>query len=116
MLITGRIQIVLDSVEELSTNYSPLLFSSNLLGRIGLTSISFDQNPLILKKYGPLMLNGVVEITNNSELPITLSVTQNSKKCSELNFQPDKFQLDINEKMKMKIIFCQSNSSNYFRY
>lgn len=114
--ITGRLQIILDSVEELSTNYSPLLYSSNLLGRVGLTSISFDQNPLILKKNEPFILNGVVNITNNSELPITLFVAHNSRKCSQLNFQPDKFQLDINEKIKMKIMYFPSNSSNYFKY
>lgn len=114
--ITGRLRIVLDSVEELSENYSPLLFSSNLSGRIGLTNISFDQNPLILKKNGQSTLSGIIEISNNSELPISLFVRQNSKHCSEFTILPDEFNLAVNEKLKMSIIYSPSTSFNYFMY
>lgn len=112
--LTGRLQIVLDSIEELSQNYSSLLFCSNLSGRVGFTSISFDQNPLTLKKHRQSTLDGAVEITNNSELPISLFVQQN--KHSEFTVQPDQFQLDINEKAKMKIVYFPSKSFNYFKY
>lgn len=114
-LITGRLQIVLDSVEELSHNYSPLLYCSNLSGRVGFTNISFDQNPLTLKKHIQSTLEGVIEITNNSELPISLFVKQKNKN-SEFTIQPDQFQLAINEKAKMKIVHLPSKSFNYFKY
>jgi len=115
-LITGRLQIVLDSIEELSHNYSPLLYCANLSGHVGFTSISFDQNPLTLKKHGQSTLDGIVEITNNSELPISLFVQQNNKHYSEFIIQPDQFQLAINEKAKMKIVYFPSKSFNYFKY
>ncbi|VVC30296.1 Hypothetical protein CINCED_3A007704 [Cinara cedri] len=102
-LITGRLQIVLDSVEELSQNYSPLLYCSNLSGSVGCTSISFDQNPLMLKKTGHSTLNGILEISNNSELLVNLSVQQNNKPSPEFTIQPDRFQLAVNEKIKIKI-------------
>lgn len=114
--ITGRLQIILDSIEELSDNYSPLLYCSNLSGRIGFTNITFNPNPLILKKNGLSTLNGVIEITNNSELPISLFVRQNSKHSSEFTIKPDKFQLAVNEKLKMNIVYSPSKSSNYFTY
>lgn len=115
-LITGRLKVVLDSVEEIATNYSSLLYSSNLLGRVGLTDISFDQNPLTLKKYGHSTMCGVIEIYNNSEMPLSLFVLQNSKQLSEFNIQPDKFQLAVDERIKMKITYSPSNSLNYFKY
>lgn len=111
-LITSRLQIVLDSVAELSTNYSPLLYCSNLSGHVGLTRISFDQNPLILKKNGQSTLNGVLEISNNSELPICLFVQQN-KNDSGFSIRPDKFQLVINEKIKLKIETILSKPFNF---
>lgn len=114
--ITGRLRIVLDSIEKLSDNYSPLLYFSNLSGRIGFTNISFDQNPLILKKNGQSTLSGVIEISNNSELPISLFVRKNSKHSSEFTIQPDKFQLAVNEKLKMNIVYSPTKSSNYFTY
>jgi hypothetical protein len=113
--LTGRLQIVLDSVEELSTNYSPLLFCSNLTGCVGFTSISFDQNPLLLQKTGQFSLNGTIEITNNSEIPISLVVQQNNKQCAEFTIQPDKFKLAINEKVKLKVVFFPSKSINSFK-
>ncbi|KAE9544950.1 hypothetical protein AGLY_000493 [Aphis glycines] len=112
--LTGRLQVVLDSVEELSTNYSPLLFCSNLTGCVGFTSISFDQNPLLLQKTGQFSLNGTIEITNNSELPISLVVQQNNKQCAEFTIQPDKFKLPVNEKVKLKVVFFPSKSINSF--
>ncbi|XP_027853782.2 uncharacterized protein LOC114132508 isoform X2 [Aphis gossypii] len=112
--LTGRLQVVLDSVEELSTNYSPLLFCSNLTGCVGFTSISFDQNPLLLQKTGQFSLNGTIEITNNSELPISLVVQQNNKQCAEFTIQPDKFKLGVNEKVKLKVVFFPSKSINSF--
>ncbi|KAF0769800.1 Centrosomal protein, partial [Aphis craccivora] len=108
--LTGRLQVVLDSVEELSINYSPLLFCSNLTGCVGFTSISFDQNPLLLQKTGQFSLNGTIEITNNSELPISLVVQQKNKQCAEFTIQPDKFKLGVNEKVKLKIVFFPSKS------
>lgn len=112
--LTGRLQVVLDSVEELSTNYSPLLFCSNLTGCVGFTSISFDQKPLLLQKTGQFSLNGTIEITNNSELPISLVVQQNNKQCAEFTIQPDKFKLGVNEKVKLKVVFFPSKSINSF--
>lgn len=114
-VINGRLRIVLDSVEELSTNYSPLLYCSNLLGHVGLTNISFDQNPLTLKKNGQSM-NGILEITNNSELPINLFAHQNTKQSSEFTIQPDKFKLAVNEKIKLKIMYFPSKLFNYPKY
>lgn len=115
-LITGRLQVVLDVVEELSANYSPLLHCSNLSGFVGLTSISFDQNPVMLKKnVHSTTLNGVVEICNNSELPISLFVQRNSKRCSELTIQPNKFQLDINQSIKMNVVYTPIKSHNNFK-
>lgn len=111
-LITGRLQILLDSVEELSQNYSPLLYCSNLSGSVGHTSISFDPNPLILKKTGNSTLNGVLEISNNSELPISLYVQQNIKPSPEISIQPDRFHLAINEKIKIKIAYLLSKAFN----
>lgn len=113
--ITGRLQVVLDVVEELSANYTPLLHCSNLSGFICLTSISFNQNPLVLKKNIHSTFNGVIEISNNSELPISLFVRQNSKQCSELTIQPNKFQLNINESIKMKIVYTPTKSLNNFK-
>jgi len=113
--LTGRLQVVLDSVEQLSTNYSPLLYCCNLTGRIGFTSISFDQNPLLLQKSGQYSLNGTIEITNNSEIPISLSVLQNNKQCGEFTIQPDKFKLAVKEKVKMNVMFSPSKSINYFK-
>lgn len=115
-LINGRLRIVLDSVEELSTNYSPLLYCSNLLGHVGLTSISFDQNPLTLKKSGQSIFSGVVEVTNNSELPINLFTHQNNKQSSDFTIQPDKFRLAVNEKIKLKIMYFPSKLFNYPKY
>ncbi|XP_016658195.1 uncharacterized protein LOC100161585 isoform X2 [Acyrthosiphon pisum] len=112
--LTGRLQVVLDSVEQLSTNYSPLLYCCNLTGRVGFTSISFDQNPLLLQKSGRYSLNGTIEITNNSEIPISLSVLQNNKQCGEFTIQPDKFKLAVKEKVKMNVVFSPSKSINYF--
>lgn len=111
MLITGRIQVVLDSVEDVSSNYSPLLYCSNLSGRVGFTSISFDQSPLILKRNGHNLLSGVVEVINNSELPVNLFVQQNNKQCSEFIVQPDNFQLPLNGQIKLKIGYLLSKSS-----
>lgn len=113
-LITGRLQIVIDSVEELSPNYSPLLYNSNLSGHVGFTSISFNQNPLILQRNGHSTFNGTIELCNNSELPLSLFVQQKSNPSSELIIQPRQFQLSVNEKMKIKIIYCPSNS--YLKY
>jgi len=113
--LTGRLQVVLDSVEELSINYSPLLFCSNLTGCVGFTSISFDQNPLLLQKTGQFSLNGTIEITNNSELPISLVVQQKNKQCAEFTIQPDKFKLGVNEKVKLKIVFFPSKSIISFK-
>ncbi|XP_025209054.1 uncharacterized protein LOC112604302 isoform X2 [Melanaphis sacchari] len=112
--LTGRLQVVLDSVEELSTNYSPLLFCSNLTGCVCLTSISFDQNPLLLQKTGQFLLNGTIEITNNSEIPISLVVQQNNKQCAEFTIQPDEFKLAVNEKVKLKVVFFPSKTINSF--
>lgn len=112
--LTGRLQVVLDSVEELST-YSPLLYCSNLTGRVGFTSISFDQNPLLLQKTGQFSLHGTVEITNNSEMPISLVVQQDNKQRAEFTIQPDKFKLAINKKVKMKVMFFPSKSISYFK-
>jgi len=114
--ITGRLRIVLDSVEELSTNYSPLLYSSNLSGNVGITCISFDQNPLVLKKNGQSTLDGILEVSNNSELPINLFVRQNNKHCSTISIQPEKFQLAINEKIKLKIVYFPGKSFNFVGY
>lgn len=114
-LISGRLQIVLDSVEELSPYYSPLLYNSNLVGQVGFTSISFNQNPLILQKNGHSAFNGAIEVCNTGELPINLFVQQKSKQCSELIIQPQQFQLSIKEKMKLKIICHPSLSFNYFK-
>lgn len=114
-LVTGRLQIVLDSVEELSSNYSPLLFNSNLFGQVGFTSISFDQNPLILQKNGHSIYNGTIEVCNDSELPISLFVEQKCKQYSELTIHPQQFQLSIKEKMKLKIVYRPSKSFNYFK-
>lgn len=114
-LITGRLQIVLDSVEELSPNYSPLLYNSNLVGQVGFTSISFNQNPLVLQKNGHNIFNGAIEVYNNSELPISLIVQQKSKQCSELTIQPQQFQLSIKEKIKLKIVYRPSKSFIYFK-
>lgn len=113
--LTGRLQVVLDSVEQLSTNYSPLLYCSNLIGRVGFTSISFDQNPLLLQKSGQFSLNGTIEITNNGEIPISLIVLQNNKQCAEFTIQPDQFKLTVNEKVKMNVVFSSSKSINYFK-
>jgi len=113
--LIGRLQVVLDSVEQLSTNYSPLLFCSNLIGRVGFTSISFDQNPLLLQKSGQYSLNGSIEITNNSEIPVSLIVQQNNKQCAEFTIQPDKFQLAVNEKIKMNVVFSPSKPTKYFK-
>jgi len=113
--LTGRLQVVLDSVEQLSTNYSPLLYCSNLIGHVGFTSISFNQNPLLLQRSGQYSLNGSIEITNNSEIPISLVVLQNSKQCAEFTVQPDKFQLAVNEKIKMNVMFSSSNLNKYFK-
>lgn len=111
-LITSRLQIVLDSIEELSTNYSPLLYCSNLSGHVGLTRISFDQNPLMLKKNGQSTSIGVLEITNISELPICLFVQQNNTNDTEFSIRPDKFQLAIKEKIKLKIETISSKLFN----
>lgn len=113
--LTGRLQVVLDSVEELSTNYSPLLYCSNLIGRVSFTSISFDQNPLLLQKSGQYLLNGTIEITNNSEIPVSLIVQQNNKQCAEFTIQPDKFQLTVSEKIKMNVLFSPSKPTKYFK-
>lgn len=115
-MITGRLQIVVDSIEELSTNYSPLLYCSNLSGYVGLTNISFDQNPLLLKKNEQSIMNGILEVANNSELPICLFVRQNNKHSSEFSIQPDKFQLAINEKIKLKIVHSPLKSLNHIKY
>lgn len=116
-LITGRLRVMLDSVEELSPYYSPLLFCSNLSGRAGQTCISFDHNPLILKRNGQSSLNGILEVSNNSELPICLYyVQQNNKNCSQFSIQPDQFHLAVNEKIKLKIVHIPSKSLNYFKY
>ncbi|KAL4149337.1 hypothetical protein QTP88_003302 [Uroleucon formosanum] len=112
--LTGRLQILLDTVEQLSTNYSPLLYCSNLTGRVGFTSISFDQNPLLLQKSGQYSLNGTIEITNNSEIPISLSVLQNNKQYGEFTIQPDKFKLAVKKKVKINVVFFSSKSINYF--
>ncbi|XP_025411183.1 uncharacterized protein LOC112684083 isoform X2 [Sipha flava] len=112
-LITGRLLVFLDSVEDLSTNYSPLLYCSNLLGRVCFTSISFDQNPLILQTNGHSTLNGVLEVSNNSELPISLFVQKNSKEHTDFTIQPNQFQLAINEKIKIKISYSPINSINF---
>lgn len=113
--LTGRLQILLDTVEQLSTNYSPLLYCSNLTGRVGFTSISFDQNPLLLQKSGQYSLNGTIEITNNSEIPISLSVLQNNKQYGEFTIQPDKFKLAVKKKVKINVVFFSSKSINYFK-
>ncbi|XP_022167915.1 uncharacterized protein LOC111032049 isoform X2 [Myzus persicae] len=113
--LTGRLQVVLDSVEQLSTNYSPLLYCSNLTGRVGFTSISFDQNPLLLQKSGQFSLNGAIEITNNSEIPISLIVQQKDKQCAEFTIQPDKFKLAVNEKVKINVVFLPTKPINYFK-
>lgn len=113
--ITGRLQVVLDSVEQLSTNYSPLLYCCNLTGRVCFTSISFDRNPLLLHKSGQYSLNGTIEITNNSEIPISLNVLQNNKQSGEFTIQPDKFNLDVKEKVKINVVFSPSKSINYFK-
>lgn len=113
--LTGRLQVVLDSVEQLSTNYSPLLYCSNLTGRVGFTSISFDQNPLLLQKNGQFSFNGTIEITNNSEIPISLVAQQNNKKSTEFTILPDKFNIAVNEKVKMTVVFFPSKSINYFK-
>jgi len=113
--LTGRLQVVLDSVEQLSTNYSPLLYCSNLSGRVGFTSISFDQNPLLLQKSGQFSLNGTIEVTNKSEIPISLFVQQNNKQCAEFTIQPDKFKLAVNEKVKMNVVFLPSKPINCFK-
>lgn len=89
-----------------------MLYCSNLSGHVGLTRISFDQNPLILKRNGQLTSNGVLEISNNSELPICLFVQQNIND-SGFSIRPDKFQLAINEKIKLKI---ETNSSKSFNF
>lgn len=106
---------MLDTVGELSQNYSPLLYCSNLSGSVGHTSISFDQNPVILKKKGNSLLHGILEIFNNSELPISLSVQQNAKPSPEFTIQPDRFQLAINEKFKIKICYFPSSAFNNFK-
>lgn len=115
-LITGRLLVVLDSIEELSANYSPLLYSSNLSGRVGYTSISFDQNPLTLQTNGHFTSNGIIEVSNKSELPISLFVRRYNKELSDFTIQPDKFQLDINEKAKLKIVYSPTNAIDYIKY
>lgn len=115
-LITGRLRIVLDSVEELSPNYSPLLYYSNLSGRVGFTSISFNQDPLILQQNGNSTFNGAIEVYNNGELPLSLLVREKNNQCSELTIYPKTFQLSINEKLKLKIVYSPSKSFNYFKY
>lgn len=115
-LITGRLQVVVDSIEELSASYSPLLYCSNLSGYVGLTNILFDQNPLVLKKNEQSTMNGVLEVSNNSELPISLFVRQNNKYSSEFSIHPDKFQLAINEKIKLKIVHSPLKSLNNIKY
>lgn len=115
-LITGRLLVILDSVEELSTNYSPLLYCSNLLGRVCFTSISFDQNPLILQANEHSTLNGVLEVFNKSEMPISLFIRKNSIEHNDFTIQPNKFQLAINEKTKLKIAYSPINSINFIKY
>lgn len=115
-LLTGRLLIILDSVEELSTNYSPLLYCSNLSGRVGFTSITFDQNPLILQTNGNNTLNGVIQVSNNSVFPINLFIQKNSKEHTDFSIQPEKFQLAINENAKIKIAYSPTNSMNYIKY
>lgn len=112
--LTGRLQIVLDSVEQLYTNYSPLLYSSNLTGRVGFTSISFDQNPLLLQKTGQFSLNGIIEVTNNGEIPISLIIQKNNNPSTEFTIQPDKFNLAVNEKIKMNVVCFPPKPINYF--
>ncbi|XP_050531847.1 uncharacterized protein LOC126900284 isoform X2 [Daktulosphaira vitifoliae] len=110
--IAGRLRITLDSVEELMTTYSPLLYSSNLCGSIIQTSIIFDQNPLVLKKQGSSLMGGIVEVKNNSLQPISLFIKLKHEKCSLLTISPNKLQLEENEKAKVNI-YCQLSSKLY---
>jgi len=68
-----------------------------------------------LQKSGQYSLNGTIEITNNSEIPISLSVLQNNKQYGEFIIQPDKFKLAVKEKVKMNVVFSSSKPINNFK-